>query len=405
MKSGLLVFGVILSILVLGVSLSQASYHLTAGVGAGADVNAGTGGASINSQTSANANASMGNNSADANMSADANATVEAGAEVTSYLRGLALERKRMLLDKLNTRFGLNLTIEDLDRPRIRAAVREAILEDIRINRNNASGMAGNNTVATLRADMRAAFMSNLSLFVQNMTLLQKQETVARINSRYGLNLTVNDLSNHTIRKEIRDLIEMDLRAQLSAMREERREAMGTGLAALVKQRGWVNIEGRNITVRELTGEEKELIVGRINAKYNVNITADDLEGNVTNLKARLSNGNNASIKVMPDRASQVALTRLRAKCAERNCTVILKEVGNGNQTRLAYEVKTEKDARFLLLFKRKMMVQAKVDAETGEVIEARKPWWAFLASEEDASEAEIQQEVQTQANAQASTQ
>jgi len=64
------------------------------------------------------------------------------------------------------------------------------------------------------------------------------------------------------------------------------------------------------------------------------------------------------------------------------NCTIELKEVGQGEQVKLAYEVKAQKEAKILGMFKTKMGVAAQVDAQTGEVINSNKPWWAFLASE-----------------------
>ena len=105
-------------------------------------------------------------------------------------------------------------------------------------------------------------------------------------------------------------------------------------------------------------------------------------EGN--KLKAKLSNGRNAEIKIMPDTASERALQRLRLKvCNEtRNCTLELKQVGEGDQSRLAYEVQAERHARILGLFQAKMQVRAQVDAENGEIIRVGKPWWAFLATE-----------------------
>lgn len=97
-------------------------------------------------------------------------------------------------------------------------------------------------------------------------------------------------------------------------------------------------------------------------------------------------NGKNMEVKIMPDTASERALERLKLNvCSEENnCSIELKEVGNGNQTKAAYEVKVEKQARVLGLFKTKMQVQAQVDAENGEVIQTKKPWWAFLASESE---------------------
>jgi hypothetical protein len=103
-----------------------------------------------------------------------------------------------------------------------------------------------------------------------------------------------------------------------------------------------------------------------------------------TRLQVKLSNGQNSEVKVMPNTASKTALERLQLKnCnSENNCSIELKEVGQGEKVKAAYEVKVQKEAKILGLFKTKMQVQAQVDAENGEVIQTNKPWWAFLASE-----------------------
>lgn len=90
-----------------------------------------------------------------------------------------------------------------------------------------------------------------------------------------------------------------------------------------------------------------------------------------------LSNGRGVEIKIMPETASERAIERL----GELNFTIELKEVGSGNQTRAAYEVRTEKQGKFLGLFKVRTNVSVEVDAESGEVIREHRPWWALLAS------------------------
>lgn len=102
---------------------------------------------------------------------------------------------------------------------------------------------------------------------------------------------------------------------------------------------------------------------------------------NKTKLKANLSNGRKAEIKIMPDTASEKAIERL----GELNFTIELKEVGKGNETQLAYELQAERHVKLLGLFKAKMQVKAEVSAENGEIIRIGKPWWAFLAVEEKA--------------------
>jgi hypothetical protein len=128
-----------------------------------------------------------------------------------------------------------------------------------------------------------------------------------------------------------------------------------------------------------------KLKVGNSEAKSSLAISQEqDQTQNRTKLKTQLSNGRNAEIKVMPNTASERAIERLQLKnCnSENNCSIELKEVGSGEQVRAAYEIQAQKDSKVFGLFKKKMNVQAQVDAETGEVLESKKPWWAFIASE-----------------------
>lgn len=111
---------------------------------------------------------------------------------------------------------------------------------------------------------------------------------------------------------------------------------------------------------------------------------SQEMYQNRTRLYAHLSNGIKSEIKIMPEAASENALARLRVKAcnSENNCSLELKEVGMGNQARLAYQVNMQKESRFLGLFRTRMRVEANIDAETGEIISSGKPWWAFLATE-----------------------
>lgn len=105
---------------------------------------------------------------------------------------------------------------------------------------------------------------------------------------------------------------------------------------------------------------------------------------NESRTEYRLRNGRNVQVKIMPEVASPRAIERLQLKvCNEsNNCSIEFKEVGSGNNTRLVYSLKAKKEGRFLGLFRTRMDVDAEVDAETGDVIRSRKPWWAFLVNE-----------------------
>ena len=125
---------------------------------------------------------------------------------------------------------------------------------------------------------------------------------------------------------------------------------------------------------------KKQIQIRNITLHTELNVTENQLrEQNEFNV--RLSNGKNAAVKIMPETASQTAIERLRLRnCNEsNNCTIELKEVGEGNQTRAIYEVKARKKVKILGIFDAEMDVEAEIETENGEVIAERRPWWAFF--------------------------
>jgi len=149
---------------------------------------------------------------------------------------------------------------------------------------------------------------------------------------------------------------------------------------------GNYSVDGKILQIQEESQNRLRIKAGNISAecKEDCNLTQEQ-EQNRTRLKIQLSNGRNAEIKIMPDVASEVALSRLRLRvCNEtNNCTIELKEVGKGNETKPVYEMQVEKHMRILAMFRTKAQIKAQVDAETGEIIAVKKPWWSFLAKEE----------------------
>jgi len=153
-------------------------------------------------------------------------------------------------------------------------------------------------------------------------------------------------------------------------------------VAARVMAGNYVGEGGQMMMIQKKTNNRVQLRVNDISADCGLNLTQKQVK-NKTKLEAKLSNGRNAEVKIMPDVASVRALERLRMRnCVEGECNIELKEVGQGDGMKLAYEVKTQRRSKFLGLFGVRMNVEAQVDAESGEVIRVKKPWWAFLASE-----------------------
>lgn len=152
-----------------------------------------------------------------------------------------------------------------------------------------------------------------------------------------------------------------------------------------IKTGNYTGENGQLFRIQEKFQNKYQIKVKNSTAECECNLTQEQVQ-NKTKLKVHLSNGRNAEIKVMPDTASETALARLRLKvCSEENnCSVILKEVGKRNQTQLAYELRARQRFKILGFIKARAQVQTQVNAENGEVIKVKKPWWAFLASNDE---------------------
>ena len=163
-------------------------------------------------------------------------------------------------------------------------------------------------------------------------------------------------------------------------------QGIGQTIRQRVKAGIYTNEAGEQIRVRELAQNRLQLIANgnQINCN-NCNITQETIN-NRTKLKLKLSNGRDTEIKIMPNVAAQKAIQRLRLKnCNEaNNCTIELKEVGQGNKTRATYEARVHKMFRLFGLFKARREILTQIDAETGETILTKRPWWSFLATEKE---------------------
>ena len=178
-------------------------------------------------------------------------------------------------------------------------------------------------------------------------------------------------------------------------------QGLGQTIRGRVKAGVYTSPQGEQIRVSELAQNRTRLIINEVEVESELELELEEeTEDNKTKIKIKLSNGRNSEIKIMPATASKTALARLRLKvCSEENnCTIQLKEVGKGegNKTKLAYELQRQRNFRLYGLFKKTGQVRVQVDAETGEIIKVKKPWWAFLASE---PEEEIEEDEDNETN------
>jgi hypothetical protein len=215
-------------------------------------------------------------------------------------------------------------------------------------------------------------------------TLTIAQNNTTETNTTIDLNQTdTNDNQTQTDDNETNQTQTDDNETETNRTRN----GLGRIIRRRVRAGVYTSPEGEQIRVRDLAQNRHLLIYDNetVGAETELEIE-EETENNKTRLKVKLRNGRNAIIKIMPGVAAQRALERLRLKvCSEdNNCTIELKEVGQGNRTRAAYEIQIERHSRILGIFRKKMEVGAEVDAETGEVIKTRKPWWAFIATESE---------------------
>ncbi len=208
-------------------------------------------------------------------------------------------------------------------------------------------------------------------VFVIALFLVLTLGLVLAIENESGRGNDSSDKNSSEDRNQTSEGIGEDLSEQIAEKKEE------------IKSGDYNTSLGQLLNVRDLSEDLRELRVNGVRAQTELNITSDtDSEGK-TRLKTKLRNGTEAEIKIMPDTASATALERLRLKVcsSDNNCTIQLKDVGNGTNERVQYEVQIERHSKILGIFQSKMQVSVDINAGTGEA-KTHKPWWAFLATE-----------------------
>ncbi len=192
---------------------------------------------------------------------------------------------------------------------------------------------------------------------------------------------TTNQQQTSTLQQtQVQNQITTNSQEKIQEMRRLNEEKI-ENLRERIQEKEEVILEKKNITLKRIDNKILEIKEKESVIKTRLNLTS---EGNGSQIRIMLSNGRNAEIKIMPEVAAERALEKLRLKnCNEsRNCTIELKQVGEGNKTQAIYEARVQKEFRLFGFIKRNREVLTQIDAETGEEIQTRRPWWSFLASE-----------------------
>lgn len=125
---------------------------------------------------------------------------------------------------------------------------------------------------------------------------------------------------------------------------------------------------GREMTV--IAGKSGNVIVQVKGENMTTNVTLYKSEGKVYGI----FKGNETKEVILPDEARLKIEERLRARAEIRN--MVLDEEG-------VYKIEAYKRSRLFWMISVQKRINANVDAETGEIIRMRVPWWSFLARDE----------------------
>ena len=90
------------------------------------------------------------------------------------------------------------------------------------------------------------------------------------------------------------------------------------------------------------------------------------------------SEGNKHKIKITPQEVKVLIRNRLRIR-DDSDLSFELKEKIHNNIPRVIYNIEAKEHGKFLGIFKIAARSITEIDAETGEVLKVRRPWWAFL--------------------------
>jgi hypothetical protein len=185
---------------------------------------------------------------------------------------------------------------------------------------------------------------------------------------------------------EVEIKVKTEITAEGLVITDEDRKFIKDGKEVKIK----IKIESKNGNVKI----KREIKVGdnSIDSKLEL---LQEFESGEIKLKANLSNGNSQDIKIMPDRASEIALEQLRIK----GLVIELKEVGKGGDLSAVYVASGNETGRFLGLFKVKLKLEAQIDSESGEVIDVDRPWWAFLVRGDEHPESGIEVTISDEEN------
>jgi len=209
----------------------------------------------------------------------------------------------------------------------------------------------------------------------------------------------MNQGDNNQIRNQIQiqQHVEGEYMVNGTRVQTQREVQSENGKTTVQIQRTMTYANGTQIQVKiQIETENKngsitrQINVEREGEHYNVSIShdlnvSDEFVGNQSRIVARLSNGQNANVSILPDQALNATLARLRIRQQlvnnGTNVSIQLRERIHNNVPQVVYNVEANQTGRFLGIFKVALRSNTEINAENGNVVAVNQPWWAFLVS------------------------
>ncbi len=139
---------------------------------------------------------------------------------------------------------------------------------------------------------------------------------------------------------------------------------------------------GKSNTIIENSGDTGKKIKsseGEFGASTNLEVQEENT-GDKSKIKVKLSNGNTKELKVTPDEATIAATGLVQGD----NMTVTLNESSDG---KVFYYVSVNKTGRLFGIFKIQSKQIVEINAETGQVLLKKKPWYGFLITSDNSNQ------------------
>jgi hypothetical protein len=230
-----------------------------------------------------------------------------------------------------------------------------------------------------------------VTLLTGGLVVAESNEDEGSIVTKTKINTDYDKDGTKIVRKtitEIRDGVEVT-RNVVTKIKD------GQVVREIIKERKkFVDADGKafdvklDIKERMENGMKKRLFRANedgLEARTELEISENEsADGNVI-VKVKTKDGKEKVIKVLPDRASEIAKARLKAKFG--NESLEIREIKHKNLPRVVYHLEGNSSGKFLGIVKTHMNVKTDIDAETGEVVVVKRPWWAFMVRTESETE------------------